>query len=285
MSLVIEQPSSGVDVTRRNGRGTLYVKTGGAVTADDGSNDPDGSIRIAFDAADKFSHIELKKDGVYNDTGFLFSEGSIDLGRNLILEATAHFLKTENSQGTDHHASALIPHIPFSDTGSDFGHVPVIDIVETLDKFINPVGEINNTVIGQTHLLVLPQIIKTMTFQVGSTGATSQVTLKIFQGVNNSGELIDRKRISPIFVNANTPLVVDFGSNFGFSEENVNIFIQLESANSFSLKTDVGGNVITSFLTQELKQIDMVLDELVLSNDLSLTFTNELNFITHNRFS
>jgi len=284
MSLLIEQPSSGPDVTRRNGRGTLYVKSGGAISADDGSNDPNGSIRIAFNAEDKFTHIELKEDNVYNDTGFLFSEGSIDLGRNLILEATAHFLKTENSQGTDHHASALIPHIPFSDTGSDFAHVPVVDNVITLDKFINPVGEINSTVIGQLHLLVLPQIIQTMTFQVGSVGATSQVTLKIFQGVNNSGELIDRKRISSTFINANTPLVVDFGSNFGFSEENVNIFIELSSANSFSLRTDAGGNVITSFLTQELKQIDMVLDELVLAEDLSFTFTNNLDFITHNRF-
>ena len=284
MSLLIEQPSSGPDVTRRNGRGTLYIKSGGAITADDGFNDPNGSIRIAFDSVDKFVHIELKEDNVYNDTGFRFSKGSVDLGRNLILEATAHFLKTENSQGTDHHASALIPHIPFSDTGSDFAHVPVVDIVETIDKFINPFSEINNTVIGQVHLLVLPQIIQTITFQVGSAEATSQVTLKIFQGINNSGELIEQTRISPIFVNANTPLVVDFGSNFGFSEENVNIFIELSSANSFSLKTDVGGNVITSFLTQELKQIDMVLDELVLAEDLSFIFTNNLDFITHNRF-
>jgi len=284
MSLIIEQPSSGPDVTRRNGRGTLYITSGGLATEADGSNDPDGSIRILFTPGDEVVHIEKKTNGVYNDTGFRFSAESVDLGRNLILEAAAHFLKTENSLGTDHHAIALIPHIPFSDTGSDFAHSPVVDDVMTLDLFTSPTGELVNTVIGQQYSITLPQIIQKITYQVGSVGAFSQVVHKIFQGSDNTGELIDQKRISPSFINANTPLVVDFGSNFGFSEQNINIFIELSSTNNFSLKTDSGGNVITSFLTQELKQLDIVMDELVLAEDLSLTFTNQLDFITHNRF-
>ena len=239
MSLDIQQPAAGPDVTRRNGRNAIYVTSGGVVDSDvTGANDPNGSIRFVFTPGDKDVHLERKEDNVYNDTGLRVNNGSIDFGRNLILEATAHFLKTENSTGTDHHAQALLPHIPFSDTGSDFSHTPVVDKVFNDVFFSNPVGEIVNTVIGQQYLLITPQIIQTITYEVGSQGASSQVEHKIFQGTDNSGELIDQKRISSTFINANTPLVIDFGSNFGFSEENVNIFVELSSANNFSLKTD-----------------------------------------------
>ena len=80
-------------------------------------------------------------------------------------------------------------------------------------------------------------------------------------------------------------MVVELGSNVGTTRSNVNFFMELSSANSFSLQTDSGGDVITTFLTQELKLIDNVMDELVLTEDLSIVFANGLNFVTHNRFN
>ena len=285
MSLTIQQPAAGPDVTRRNGRGALYITSDGVLADRVGDGDPNGSFRIIFDPDNDDIVIQKKTGGVYNPTQFRVAGNSLALGFNFLIQSAAHFIKTENSIGTDHHENALISHIPFSDAGSDFSHTPVLDVIKNVDIFISPAGEINNTVIGQQYLLLTSQILQRITYQVGSQGASSQVTHRIFQGTDNTGELIDEIIISSTSVNPNTPLVVELNSNVGTSVANVNVFIELSSANSFSLQTDSGGNVITSTLTQELKLLDNVMDELVLTEDLSIVFANGLNFVTHNRFN
>lgn len=364
VDIVVSRPGGGLDVTRRNPRSSLYVTSADPVINTPVDNTPVGSIRFVKRLQDRFARIEEKAgastglNAVWNKTGMQFSGNSIELGNNLILEGAAHFLKTENSSGTDDHAVALIPHIPFSDAGSGFTHSPVLDVIKIIPIFDNPVppNEFIGTLSGQEYTIAIAQIIDRISYRAGTVSASAPVLHQIFQGTDNTGLLIHEVNLPGNFFFAEesidsvtnsagkarfnftpgptltvgqplsvqgylseveyntvesvsatgsgffelenvdfqggdtgglfTGAIVEMGSDFGFSSEQVDIFIEMSSAANFSLQRNAAAspNVITRFKTQELKKIDLIMDELVLSNELDITIDNDLNFVTHNRF-
>ena len=143
VAITVSRPSGGIDVTSRNPKATLYVSSDPGAVPITRESSPNGTTRFSKDPSENFVVVE-KKTGIntWNTTGMQFSGGSIGLGRNLILEGAAHFLKTENSEGTDHHAAALVPHIPISDEGSGFTHAPVLNVLQTDVIFTDATGQV-----------------------------------------------------------------------------------------------------------------------------------------------
>lgn len=275
MTLAIQTPGGGPDVTRRNKRDLLYLK---------GDDSTDGSIRFSVDTNDNIGVVELRTGGSWNKTTFRVSGDSIELGLDLKLEAAADFIKTQNPSGFDDHDIALIPHIPFTPFGTLSPHIPIADTLKLETFFSSPVSQITATTISQTYSIPFAQIIKAITFQAGTLSASDEVVLKIHEGLDNTGVLISETNLPASKFLANNPVLVDFNSDIGFSETHVNIFIEMTSINSFSLETDVGGNIITDFLTQRLETRDLLYENLTLSNELDLTFSNELELTFHNQF-
>ena len=83
MSLNIQSPTGGPDVTRANKRSILYVTTDPTAVIGDETN-IDGSIRFVFTPGDTEAHIEAKADGVWNDTSLRVAASSLMLGRDLL---------------------------------------------------------------------------------------------------------------------------------------------------------------------------------------------------------
>lgn len=276
MTLEILTPGGGPDVTRRNRRETIYLK---------GDETTDGSIRIIIDANDNVATVELRTSGVWNKTSFRFSTGSVDIGLDLKLQAAADFLKTRNPSGFDTHDIALIPHIPFTPFGTLSPHTPITDTLKVEVFFSSPVSQVTSTTISQVYLIPFAQIIKGITFQAGTLSASNEVVMSTHEGTDNTGVLIDQRILPASKFLANNPVQIDFDSDIGFSENHVNIFIEMVSVNSFSLETDVGGNIITEFLTQRLETRDLLYEDLILTNDLSFPFANDLSFVFHNQFN
>lgn len=276
MTLAIQRPGGGPDVTRRNKRDVLYIK---------GDETTDGSIRIIISPADDDAHIELRASGSWNDTSFRFSSGSVEIGRDLKLQAAADFLKTQNPSGFDTHDIALVPHIPFTPNGTLSPHTPILDTLKTESFFTTPVSEIIATTISQVYTITFAQIINSIVYEAGSLSSSNEVEHSIYEGSDNTGVLISRKNLPASDFTANLPVLVEFDSDIGFSENHLNIFIEMVCVNSFSLKTDISGNIITEFETQALETRDLVYEDLVLGNDLSITFDNNLNFVFHQQFN
>jgi len=282
--IIVQQPSGGPDVTRRNRRGDIYM-FGDEVT--------DGSIRFAVKEVGEhiksnLTHIELREEGTWNLTGLQLSGASLHLGFDMQLESQGDFLQTFNpSEVSSEHSLSLLPHTVYRKSGANAGtgtpHTPIVDKVIIEDFVTDPVSEVINTTIGQFYDIIIPQIIQTLTLQNGTVSATSNVTFTIYRGTDNTGSVIESREFPPSMFQANQPLVITLGS-VAFSDNHPNIFLEFLSVNSLSLKTDSAGDVLMSAQAQELRTRDLFYDDLCLSNELDLTFSNELDLTYSNQF-
>jgi len=247
----------------------------------------DGSIRLNFTGADDVvSNMETRKDGVWNDTGFRFSSASVSIGRDLIISAVSGFIETQNPSQIVKHRRSLIPHIKFDEQGTDdFGDMPVLDVLKDFPVFGGtPVGEKSGTTIDQVFTDAPSRVLTSSTHTIGSVGATSEIQVSYYKGNDNSGVLFNRFILpASDMATPNDPLVLNFKDDFGFDGE-VEIFQEFKSDNPISLKTNAANQILTTHTGHELKEVDILLDELVISNDLSLVFDDNLGLIANNRF-
>lgn len=273
--LIIQRPGT-IDVTKNNPRDILYIK---------GNEITDGSIRIMFTDGDASSHIELRQSGVWNDTGFRFASSSVSLGRDLQLSAVGGFLETVNLSEIVDHIKSLVPHIEFNQTGTmGAAHMPITDTRTTFNVFAGPpFSEIISTAIGQSFSVTPTRILHSATHTVGTVGATAEVEVSYYKGVDNTGILLNRMMLPASDMVAGQPFTIVYDSDFGF-ENVVTIFFEFVSVNNISLETNFAGDVITSQDGHILDELDVMLDEFVIANDLSFVFDNNLNITVHNRF-
>lgn len=288
MTLNIQNPAGGLDVTRGNKRSLLYVTTDPTVDFENdpsSENAPDGSIRIVFTPGDPTAHIESKANGVWNDDGFRFASSSVLLGHDLSASAVGGYIETVNLSEIDKHLKSLVPHIQFDIRGT-FGaaHMPILDVRETFLTFPGPpAGEIISTTIGQVFTAQPSRVLHSSTHQVGSISATAPIQVNYFKGTDNTGVLLNRINLGTNTMIANQPLVIIYDSDFGFENE-ADIFFEFTSTSNISLKTNGDGDIITVQDGHTLSELDILVDELILGNDLSITFDNELHLVAHNRF-
>jgi len=280
MGLNINRPAP-IDVTKANPRSKLYVTTDN--TALIGSDtDPDGSIRIVFTPGENEAHIELKASGVYNDTGFRFSSSSLSVGRDMIVSAIAGFLETINPSAITGHTRSFIPHIQFNNEFTEFIHAPIVKTSETFVVFSTAVSEISGTTIGINLGVVPSRIVENSIHEVGTVPATQSVTVKFFKGTDNTGILFNQRVLPASDLPANTTLSIDYDQDLGF-EAGQNIFQEFTSTASFSLKTDSGGNPLTSHAGHETSEVGVISENLVFDNALDHVLDISLNPVYHNQ--
>lgn len=281
--VTVSYPGGGVDVTRRNKRAIIYLLSVDPAPAIGDDTDPDGSIRWLKTPGDTFSHLETKLDGVYNDTGLRINAGTLEIGRDLFLGAAASFIRTTNPSVIDGHSETLLPHIPFDDDGTAFPHTPISNKLATDVIFSGAVGEASGTTIDQVFVSTIARMIKTIFHEVGGVGASAPVQYSIYVGTDNTGFLVLRETLAIDQLLANTTLEIDFNFELGL-RQNTTYFIELISDNSFTLKTDSGGNILMTIEEEELRDLDLVTENLMLDEDLNLIFDESLNPMYSVRF-
>jgi len=259
---------SGVNVGVNNPGTTIYIT---------GNESTDGSIRLILESGETIANIELRTSGIWNDTSLRFSSGSVEVGRDLKLEAAADFIKTENPSGFSVHSIALVPHIPFSSTGTIFPHTPIADVLADNVIFSTAISETSGTTISQTFSITSAQIIDTIEYEVGTVGATNEVRHTIYKGTDNTGSVISQMNLPASDFIANTTATIDFGSAFGFSDEHSDIFVEFVTDISFTLKTDSSGNILIKISSQQLETRDLLYEDLMLDENLGIMFNEELS--------
>lgn len=275
MTLAIQEPGGGPDVTRRNKRGLIYITTDS--TADNSlETAPENSIRIAFTPGDTSAHIEKFLNGVWNDTGFRFASSSVGVGRDMTISAVAGHLETLNPSAAQGHTRGLIPHIEFNDFGTVAAETPIVNQERDFVVYSGAVSEIIATTIGINLGTVPSRIIEFSEHEVGTVGSSAPVTVKFFTGSDNTGFLFNEKRLAANALVANTQLKIPYDLDLGF-EGGISIFMEFTSTANFSLKTDIGGNPLTTHEAHELDEVGILTENLMIDEDLNLMFDLELN--------
>lgn len=262
------------DLTVSNSDGVLYVK---------GNETTDGSIRLRLDEGATICNMESRANGVWNDTGLRISSSTLSIGRDMNLSAIAGYLQTENPSASAGHIRSLIPHIVFPETGTAGAHAPIVNALETFTVFSMAVSEIVGTVIGIQLGVLSSRVLDQSIHEVGTVGATAEVTVSLYTGTDNTGFEFNRKVLPPSDLVSNMTLTIDYGEDLGF-EPGIQTFMEFTSLASFSLKTDAGGNPLTSHVGHAISELDLILDELTLSREAEITFDREANFVIGRRF-
>ena len=258
-----------------NNRPTLYIV---------GNEDTDGSIRLIFNSSDAdISNIESREEGVWNDTGLRFATSSVEIGRDLILSAVAGILETNNPSGTAGHVKSLIPHIEFDVAGTRQPQTPILDAESVFVIYSGAVSEITATSIGIDLGQVPSRVIAHSFHEVGTVGATVEVEVSVYIGTDNTGTLINRRNLPFGDLVADTQLDIDYDNDLGF-EGGTNVFMEFVSDVAFSLKTDSGGNPLTTHEAHELAVLEIVTENMIYDEALDQVLDNSLNPVYENQF-
>lgn len=257
-----------VDVTRNNPIGIIYVN---------GNSTDNGSNRFFFDIGNAIVSMQTNTDGSWNLGSMEFFSSSLFLGSDMQLSAAAGFLETLSKSAPTGDQRAFIPHTEIDEFGSKGSHAPQINALHPVDFFGLAFGETTNTIIGQIINSSSAMIIDMGTWQVGSIAPVDEVNLNFYTGTSAiPGNLFFKFNYPANLFTANQPITIDFKDDFGF-DEGGNFFMEFKSDTAFSLRTDGFGNVVTNFDVHDLKEIEILTDDLVLTNDLDLVFDNDLN--------
>jgi len=270
------------DVTITNPRDILYIR---------GNETTDGSIRFHFigEPGETEARVEargLLEPGVWNKTGLIFAQGSINLGTNLRLSAAGEFLRTflSNSFNPVTVPRAVYGHMPYTDgKGSEpnpiagttgFPIMPVLNDQRAEDIF-DPVQTGQDT--DNNIVVVFPplenRIMTESRHRTGTQAATSdvQVTFRDAQAKELLSFMIPQSLMA---ANTNFSLLFD---DFGFG--GTGIFQEFDTATGsdlISLATNAAGDVLTNQIFFPQATEDIILEEFVITNDVSLLFPGPL---------
>lgn len=269
----IQRPS-GVNVGVNNPGKTVYI---GNINADTPANEnTDGTIRLIFTVGDSSAHIELRANGVFNDTGFRYAASSVSIGRDTILSGSAGFIETNNPSGIVGHTRSIIPHTRFDDSGTAQPQTAILKATEIFDVFTGAVSEIESTTIG-INLGVSPgRFLEVSIHEVGSVGSSEPVTVTIYIGTDNTGFIKDRRELPADGMVANTTLEIDYDNDLGFRAGEAN-FMEFVSTANISLKTDSGGNPLTKHEAHQLAVVNLIAENLMIDVNFDLMFDLSFN--------
>ncbi len=280
---IVHRPTGGPDVTRRNKRSIIYI---GNLLDDDLPADDvtPGSVRLMTAEGDSAPHIELlSNDLIWNDTGLRVASSSLEVGRDMTISSAGSFLETFSVSAPLGHQRAFLPHNEFDESGTQGGHMPILSELQAVTLFDSPISEIISTLIGQVINLTEALLLDTGNLLSGSVAATQDVILSFYVGLDNNGPLFFRKTFPASNFPASSAIVLDFNDDFGLNN-GVDYFMEFTSTANLSLQTDATGNIILSFFAHLMDEQDIITDNFILSNDLSLIFDNDLNLVVGTPF-
>jgi len=272
MTIQTQAPSGGPDLSLQNPRDTSYVQSN-----DTGNNNTKEAFRfkITLDRNTGKNIVTLQARRLtgpgmqtFRDSSLKTGSGSVLVGPNLNISPTGGFIRTNNSAEINPQLFALIPEIKFDADGTAFLVTPFLDKMK-LDPVLPgpavPPDKINTT-IGQICPAGTGRVVETIIHEAGSVGATADVQYTIYVGTDNTGPIIFDEPFAPSVFTANQPVIIFLDSSVVF-EEGASIFLEMTSVNSFSLKTNAGGDVITSLDAHDFKVEIVSTDNRVVNSD------------------
>lgn len=281
MTIDVQSPSGGPDLSLKNPRNTSYVQSN-----ENGDSNTKEAFRfkITLDNNKNKNLVtvqarRLTGSGaqVWRDSTVKSGSGSVQIGSNLTISPTGGFIRTSNSAEINPELFSLIPAVPFDADGTDFLVTPVLDRMIIDPIFPGPTtSEIINTTIGQICPVGTGRVVETIIHEAGSVSANTEVQYTIYVGTDNTGSIIFQELFSPTVFTANQPITIFLDSSVVF-EAGTSVFLEMTSVNSFSVDTNTLGDVITSLDKHDLELVGVITENLVLDQDLNTVLDGNLN--------
>ena len=218
----------GGNVSTGNPNDVVYIK---------GDDSTDGSIRLIPDISNSTEmEVQLRSNGVWNDTGIVIAASTVYLGRELQISGGGEYMLTKD-QNTD--IRSLIPHVRFdSVNGTDeIVVVPRVGAIAT-DQIIqsDDSGEVSGSTIqfvGGSTALILANALLLRT----GAAATGDVTLQLHRDSYTEGLFYSRTYPQATFtadsdITLATDGLVEFTANEVF-------YVTLTCTGTLTLKADV----------------------------------------------
>lgn len=275
MTIEIQRPGGGSDLSRANKRGCVYV------ISEDSTGEKDGDIRFKFNP--EIDGVQLERnenDEVWNLDSLEVNDESINLGRDLKIGATSGQIETISLSAPSGYQRAILPSTEFDESGTNFPMTPALSALADEDLNVGPaVSQKTGTVIGQVINVVNAVAIDNAEFLVGTIAPTSAVNLKFYTGTDNTGTNFFSRNFGSSEFTASQPWPVDFSDSFGFDGIG-SYYLEFTSSSNMSFQTDAFNILVSTFSRHLLKQQTvMTTDDLILSNDLSFLFDNNLDLV------
>lgn len=246
-----------------------------------GNEETDGSVRVILDTISDIATVETRADGVWNPGEFQLSQGSLFLGREVKLSAAGHHLIITTTDADVE--KTLVVGQEFDDTGSS---EPESTIVSSLD--IRVVSQSDNSVslTLTDHSSVISSdlaLVEKVYIQTGSTSATSDVQFILSEGVSPDEIVVFQQNFPSSIFPADSEVEIDLSPGVEFSPDR-EINISFTSDDAFTLLYDTTSTFLwLATDEQQISHEDILTETLVLSNDLSIAFTNEGELLRSNK--
>lgn len=245
-----------------------------------GDDVTDGSIRVILDSLSGIATVETRADGVWNPGEFQLSQGSLFLGRDVKIASAGHHLIVETSD-VDAEKTFVLGQ-EFDDTGSGFPEATIVSaldirVIKQSDNSVSLTLTDHSSVVTST--LVLAEKIY---IQTGSTGATSDVQIIVTEGVSPNDIVAFQQNFPSSTFPANSEIEMDVSPGIEFDPDR-QIEVSFTSSTAFTMLYDT----TSTFLwfasdEQQLDHEDLLTETLILTNDLSIVFTNEGELLRSN---
>ena len=260
-----------VGVANTTDPGTVYVR---------GSEFVPESVRFQMDELSDVAEVQRRSNGVWNPGELQLAQGSLLLGRDVSLSAAGHHLIV---RVPDEHQS-LILEASFDDAGSEPPTVPILD--ELLVRRIQqPDDSGPSTLAVHTASIVSLNLVLTtrLYLQTGATAASDDVALVLSSGIPPNDNVFFKQNFTASKFPANSEIEIDLSPGVEF-DPGIQINSNISSPNAFTLLFDATLTVPWFALDfQQQGHEDILTETLVLGNDLSIAFSNDLELVRPNK--
>jgi len=245
----------------------------------EGDEFTDGSRRIIIDLLDNTATVESRATGVWNPGELQLAQGSLLLGREVKLSALGqHILITNPVED-----QRIVLDQGFNDFGTGFPQSTIL--APLIVRLVIQPDDSEELVLTEHTSAIVPVALNLSSvayLKTGSVGATDDVSLVFSEGIPPNDIIFFKQNFPASEFPANTEVVIDMtpGVNFDANVQ-INGFISSETA--FALRYDTTSTFLWFALdTQQQGDEDLLTETLVLANDLSITFSNELELTRSN---
>lgn len=255
-----------------NRDGTIYV-------GDNSDEFSEDSVRLIIDPLDDTSTVERRNDNVWNPGELKLAQGSLLLGREVRESALGqHILITNPVE-----AQRIVLDQPLSDFGAGFPQSTILDTL--IVRLVVQPDDSTELVLTQHTSSIVPVALNLSSqayLKVGTVAASDDVSLVFSEGIPPDDVIFFQQNFPASAFPADTEVIIDLSPGVNFDADvQINGFISSETA--FAMRYDTTSTFLWFALDTQIQgDEDLLTETFVLANDLSITFSNDLELARGN---
>lgn len=246
-----------------------------------GDEDTDGSERFMIDEINNLPTIEQRQNGVWNIGELQLPQGALLLGRRAAISTSGHHVLVTPTAGAN---QLILLEVEYDDSGTLKPVVPVLG-PKFIRRIAQPDDSLEVTLLDHAveFNVAIVLMITRIYIKTGATAASEDVQFTLSTGIPPNDTVFFRENFAASSFPADSEVEINLMPGLEFDPgEQINSSISSETA--FTLKYNAASTTPWFALDiQEQIHEDILTETLVLANDLSIAFSNNLELLRPNK--